>query len=202
MAKMTMAEIGSAMVKAGWPPETIAVGIGIAMAESGGDPTVRGGPNRNGTYDYGLFQINSIHNPTAQNWADPVVNASMALKVYREAGNKWTPWSTYKAGTHHKFMTEANRTAGNMKLSGESGEAGENAAPADLGLIGGAIGTAETVKEVAQLAQALISPSFWRTVLVIFIALVLIVAGIVVVLRRPIGDAVSVGTKVASKGVL
>lgn len=198
MAKMTMAEIGSAMVKAGWPPETIAVGIGIAMAESGGDPTVRGGPNRNGTYDYGLFQINSIHNPTAQNWADPVVNAAMALKVYREAGNKWIPWSTYKAGTHHKFMTEASRTAGNMRLSGEFGEAWKNAAPADLGLINAATSAATAVSPVMQLAQALISPTLWRTVLVVLIAVGLIVAGIVVVLRRPIGDVVSV----ASKGVI
>lgn len=200
MAKMTMAEIGSAMVKAGWPPETIAVGIGIAMAESGGDPTVRGGPNRNGTYDYGLFQINSIHNPTAQNWADPVVNAAMALKVYREAGNKWIPWSTYKAGTHHKFMTEASRTAGDMNRSGEFGEAWKNAAPADLRLINAATSAAAAAaaSPAGQLVGALISPVLWRTVLVVLIAVVLIVAGIVVVLRRPIGDVVSV----ASKGVV
>ena len=198
MAKMSMVDIGRAMVKAGWPAETIAVGIGVAMAESGGDPTIRGGPNSNGTYDYGLFQINSIHNPTAQDWADPVVNARMALKVYRDAGNKWVPWTTYKNRSHQKYMVEASRAAGDMNRAGEFGEEWKNAAPADLGLIKAAADLAQAANPVLQLSAALLSPILWRTVLVVIIAVGLVAAGIVVVLRRPIGTAVSV----ASKGVI
>lgn len=198
MAKMSMVDIGRAMVKAGWPAETIAIGIGVAMAESGGDPTIRGGPNSNGTYDYGLFQINSIHNPTAQDWTDPVVNARMALKVYRDAGNKWVPWTTYKNRSHQKYMVEASRAAGDMNRAGEFGEEWKNAAPADLGLIKAAADLAQAANPVLQLSAALLSPILWRTVLVVIIAVGLVAAGIVVVLRRPIGAAVSV----ASKGVI
>lgn len=195
MAKMTMAEIGSAMVKAGWPPETISLGIAIAMAESGGDPTIKGGPNSNGTYDYGLFQINEIHNPMAENWADPVVNARMALKIYRDAGNKWIPWSTYKNRAHQKFVGEASRTAGDMNRAGEFGEAWKNAPAANTDLIS-ALASADN--PAFQLAAALVNPNLWRSVLVVLIAVVMIITGIVVVLRRPIGDAVSI----ASKGVI
>ena len=195
MAKMSMAEIGSAMVKAGWPAETISLGIAIAMAESGGDPAIKGGPNSNGTYDYGLFQINQIHNPTAQNWADPVVNAGMALKIYRDAGNKWLPWSTYKNRSHQKFMGEASKTAGDMNRAGEFGEAWKNAPAANTDLISS---LASADNPMFQLAGALVNASLWRSVLVVLIAVVMVITGIVVVLRRPIGDAVSV----ASKGVI
>ncbi len=76
----------------------------IAYRESRWTPGIIGGPNRNGTYDYGLLQLNSAYIRTWAGWAgvdwnqwsDPYVNAKMARAVYDRAGEIWgnplAPW--------------------------------------------------------------------------------------------------------------
>lgn len=76
----------------------------IAYRESRWTPTAIGGPNRNGTYDYGLLQLNSGYIRTWAEWAgvdwndwnDPFVNAEIARALYDRAGEIWNdplrPW--------------------------------------------------------------------------------------------------------------
>lgn len=77
----------------------------IAYRESRWTPDVIGGPNRNGTYDYGLLQLNSGYIRTWADWAgvdwndwdDPFVNAKIARALYDRAGEIWNdplrPWA-------------------------------------------------------------------------------------------------------------
>ena len=74
-----------------------------AMAESGGFYDIIGGPNPNGSYDYGLFQINEgVHRAGLgeANWAkilDPAYNASLAYS-WTKQGADWSTWGLGMSG--------------------------------------------------------------------------------------------------------
>jgi len=99
---------------AGFPPDQISTATAVALAESGGETTATN-RNSNGSTDYGLWQINTIHGQLL-NQGDkfnPLDNAKMALTVYARAGNKWTPWTVYKSGAYRGQMSVATLAAGN-----------------------------------------------------------------------------------------
>lgn len=95
----------------GAPDLTIAVAV--ALAESGGRTDIASPTNTNGTRDYGLWQINSVHKDllTGHDWADPVQNARMAFHVFADAHYRWTPWSTFNSGSYKRFMGIAQTSA-------------------------------------------------------------------------------------------
>lgn len=74
-----------------------------AMAESSGYYDIVGGPNPNGSFDYGLFQINEqVHRPGIgeAGWAkilDPVYNASLAAQ-WSNGGANWGTWGLGMTG--------------------------------------------------------------------------------------------------------
>lgn len=83
-------------------------GAAIAKAELGlcSDATNN---NTNGSIDYGLFQINSIHpyddaDPTRL--FEPSYNTVAAIEIYNDSGS-WRPWSTYNASRYTQFLGEA-----------------------------------------------------------------------------------------------
>jgi hypothetical protein len=69
----------------------------ISIAEDGsGDPAAMSPRNRNGTFDLGLWQINSSHWPEFGGpaaLAIPANNARAAFAIFARAG--WCSWSTY-----------------------------------------------------------------------------------------------------------
>jgi hypothetical protein len=89
--------------------------IAIALAESSGETTNVGGPNNNGTYDYGLWQINSSHDALLKggDWHNPTANFQMACSLYQGAGNKFTPWTTYNTGVYAVHLPAAQKAWGN-----------------------------------------------------------------------------------------
>lgn len=93
----------AAILAAGWNQDQAATAFAIAKAESGLNPTAKGGPNNNGSYDWGLFQINDIHSPTAEEKTQAVPNAKRAYRIYQEAGS-FRPWATFNSGAYKKFM--------------------------------------------------------------------------------------------------
>lgn len=83
-------------------------GAAIAKAESGlcSDAT---NDNTNGSTDYGLFQINSIHpydDADPARLFDPSYNTVAAVEIYTDSGS-WQPWSTFNADKHEQFLGEA-----------------------------------------------------------------------------------------------
>ena len=189
---LSVAQIASTMRAAGWPEDAIPTGIAIVLAESGGNPRAVNTANRNGSVDYGLFQINTVHGSLLSQGDkfNPVDNARMALTVYKQAGNSWKPWSTFNSGKYKDF---------------NSAVAGFGFLPIDVAVdvARGAIGAAQTVKQattgVQQVMEVVTSPVLWMRVLLVILAIFLIIVGTVVLLRKPIAQAGSVGAKAGIK---
>jgi hypothetical protein len=105
---LTPQQIAGYALAAGFPQSEIPTAVAVALAESGGNPGAVNRANSNGSVDYGLFQINTVHGAllTQGDKFDPAANARMAFTVYSRAGNKWTPWSVYKSGRYRAFMPQ------------------------------------------------------------------------------------------------
>lgn len=104
-------------LNAGWvDPHAAQVATAIALAESGGDASATN-HNINGSTDYGLWQINSIHSDilSSGQWSDPNSNSQMAYKVYSQAGNSFRPWVTYNTGKYLAFMPRAAKAESSVK---------------------------------------------------------------------------------------
>lgn len=183
--KLSRAEIANAMRKAGWPESAIPVGVAVALAESGGNPSAVNHSNRNGSKDYGLFQINSVHKEllAKHNWSDPVDNARMALSVYKGAGNKWTPWSVYKSGSYLKFYT--GKADGDPTTEADDDKGDSFADGLKDGLLGGASGATNVgLFTLGYLGDR----AFWVRFGIGLLAVGLIIAGIVIIFRQPLTD--------------
>jgi len=88
---------------AGFTGDDLPIAVAVAQAESGGDPSATH-LNGNGTTDFGLWQINSVHVAILAlgDWRDPTTNARMAYAVWQESG--WRAWSTYNSGAHRRYL--------------------------------------------------------------------------------------------------
>jgi hypothetical protein len=101
---------------AGFNAADAIIATALSIAENGsGNPAAMSGRNWNGTYDLGLWQVNTIW------WAqfggkealvDPMTNARAAFYIYNRQG--WCAWSTYErtctsshAGTYRLFLERA-----------------------------------------------------------------------------------------------
>lgn len=56
--------------------------------------------NTNGSWDMGIFQINSIHGYGRQDMEDPAKNTESAYQIYLKAGRQFTPWVVFKTGQY------------------------------------------------------------------------------------------------------
>lgn len=191
--KLNPQEIANVMSRAGWPTAAIPVGVAVALGESSGNPTLTH-RNRNGSTDYGLFQINSVHGDLLKqgSWSDPVDNAKMALKVYQDAGNSWRPWVVYNSGSFKRFYNA------NLKPTGSD-------AKDDGGLLGGikdgAGDTAEPVADAIGLTMGFIGDkAFWTRFGIGLLAVALIIIGVVIVFRQPIGKGVKMASNLTPQG--
>lgn len=86
----------------------VRVAYAICMAESRGNVRANNaGLNRNGTVDYGLMQINSIHADMVggelEKLYDPEVNVGVAYKLYKARGD-FTAWSAYNNKSYLMYM--------------------------------------------------------------------------------------------------
>lgn len=167
MAKLTVQQIAGYAQAAGFPPEELARATAVALAESGGDPGASH-VNTNGSVDYGLWQINTVHGGLL-NQGDkfnPLDNAKMALTVWRGAGNKWTPWAAYNNGSSQGFMAQATLAAAkpvppaSPAGAGAVGSGTASGAPAEAGGTATAQGSAPAVapNPVADAISTALSP--------------------------------------------
>lgn len=113
MANLSDSQLADVVRQAGFPASAQATAIAIALAESGGRTDAVNRKNSNGSVDYGLFQINSIHKDLLArgSWTDPVSNARMAFSV-SSGGTNWKPWTVYKTGAYRMFLARATLASG------------------------------------------------------------------------------------------
>lgn len=102
------ATVAQAAYRAGFRGADLVIAVAVAKAESGWDPSATNA-NTNGSTDYGLFQINSVHAAilAGGDWSDPQDNAVMAHQVWLDAGSSWSPWVTYWSGSYRQWMRDA-----------------------------------------------------------------------------------------------
>lgn len=65
-------------------------GVAISKCESGLRPNAFNGHNTNGTWDAGLFQVNTIHGIDKETLFNPYANAGYAYALYKE--QNLAPW--------------------------------------------------------------------------------------------------------------
>lgn len=130
-SQVTLAQL---WVEAGGNPSVANTMAAIAMAESSGN-TQAIDHDANGSTDYGLWQINSVHgyNPTLL-LSNPLYNAKAAVAVYNSSG--LGAWTTYTSGAYEKYLNNdssvtVNPGSGVTRPGGES--VGSDGQPADTG---------------------------------------------------------------------
>jgi len=168
-----------AAARAGFTGNDLKVAVAIAGAESGWNPTATN-HNSNGTIDYGVWQINSIHADILKMgaWNDVNTNAQMAMKVYKDAGNKFTPWVTYNNGTYKKFLTNLN-TAGLPAYTDPASTTIANEAKTEGAVVGDSI-TGAINAVTSQFAK------IGSNLIVVAIALALFIVGIMLIKEKSI----------------
>lgn len=132
----------AAIKAAGFPD--IQTALQVAYAESGWNQSARN-RNSNGSTDYGLFQINSIHNPSAAVKTDMLANAKFAKSLYDKQG--WRPWVAYKTGAYKK-ADAVKKTAEVMKAAKDKGSDFDWGKALQVGGLHGAVGYEESNNQV------------------------------------------------------
>ena len=180
-------EIGQAAVAAGFPADQIPMAVAVALAESGGRPDATN-KNRNGSTDYGLWQINSIHGGLLRegSWANPADNAKMAYKVWSQAGKSWRPWVAFKTGAAGAIMARQDKDW----LTGVAGGVAKGVGDAQklINAAGTATSTGLNAASNSMFAQFM-GVDFLTRLWLLILGLLLIIVGTVVVFRRPIASA-------------
>lgn len=103
-------EVGFANVAGQSSGNGLRYAVAVAFAESGGNVAAVGGPNFDGSFDYGLWQINGTAHPTY----DPVRLLSEAAYNARAAwdisggGTNFGPWTTYNTGAYAGHLAQAD----------------------------------------------------------------------------------------------
>lgn len=73
-------------------PEDPDRAVRIAICESGMRPEAFNGKNRNGSWDAGVFQVNSVHKYSKEYLFNVDNNLKVARKLYEARGNTWGAW--------------------------------------------------------------------------------------------------------------
>lgn len=96
--------------KAGWNRAQAVIAMAIAMAESGGKKNAINKKNTNGTEDYGLWQVNSVHGYDKNRLLnDGEYNAAAAYAIYKKQG--WAAWSVFKSGAYKSNLDVLDESA-------------------------------------------------------------------------------------------
>jgi len=108
---LNAAQIAGYANQAGFPANAIATATAIALSESSGRINAVGGPNKDGSYDYGLWQINEkahgdLITADAQWWV-AAYNAQWAYQIYQASGNSFRAWSSFNSGAYMTNMPAA-----------------------------------------------------------------------------------------------
>lgn len=112
MGDLTASQIKNLAENAGFTGDDLNTSVAIALAESQGDPQAHGDTTiGSGTGSFGLWQIYSDahpeYGPDFTALYDPQTNANAAFAIYQTAGNRFTPWSTFKSGVYRSFLSQA-----------------------------------------------------------------------------------------------
>jgi len=139
---------------AGFVGDDLVTAVAVARAESGGHPSAINTKNANGSTDYGLWQINSVHIGSGfdpARYRDPAYNALWAYRVFEAAGKQWSPWTVYKTGKYREFLPMAQAAVEDL------GAGAVDDLPSDSG--DGLTGAEECPREMAVASNSVGGPN-------------------------------------------
>lgn len=118
MTVYSYAQLESLWINAGGSKALAPIAAAIGEAESGGNSDALN-PNDNGgrQSSFGIWQIsNGTHTPPSPNWANPAVNAQLAVAKYKGApgGPSFSPWGTYDSGAYKAFLSNSTTPDSNV----------------------------------------------------------------------------------------
>lgn len=121
-------KVAALAYQAGFRDDNVSMAVAIARAESQWKPLAVNDQNTNGSTDYGLMQINSIHASllATGDWRDPQDNMRMAFQIFTDAGARWTPWSTYNSGSYRQYYKPVEGCASTTLTDPGQGKQGSN----------------------------------------------------------------------------
>lgn len=175
----------------------IDVAVAVAVAESGGyaDATNH---NANGTTDYGLWQINSVHlQPggdlrarfTTADLLDPAKNAEAAF-IVSKGGTSWRPWVAYTSGRAWQAR-QAIKADTDPSLAEQIGGK----------VAGAAVGALDPLSSITSAVGAIMSAvldvGWWTRVAIALASIAVGVAGAMLVVNDSLGGAVQGAAKIA-----
>jgi hypothetical protein len=105
-ANYTYAQLEGLWINAGGSAATAPIAAAIAMAESGGNPTVTSA-NPDGGTNVGPWQLDTLGVGSGYSVAqlqDPAVNAAVAVNGSAN-GTNWSDWETYANGAYKAFLS-------------------------------------------------------------------------------------------------
>ena len=191
----------------GWQSQDLVTAIAIVLTENGSlDAKAVGGPNGDGTFDFGLWQINSVHKPTEAQKFNYAANTKLARRIYVDAKKSFTPWATYNDGSYGKNVPKAMAAMHEMaKVSGDKSLDPPFTSPDGQGSKLKAHSLGAINDKAASLIPALPDVSgmvakMGGNFITVLIALVLFVVGILIIMRMPVGTAVGKVAKVLPVG--
>lgn len=119
-----------AAIRAGFAGANLVIAVAVALAESGGVAGAINPKNRDGSIDYGAWQINSVHIPPydAKLLLDLYYNAKAAFAISKR-GTNWSPWTTFRAGKHQTHMETARASVETSQTLAFSGPGNGTGAP-------------------------------------------------------------------------
>lgn len=196
---------------AGFPDSQLVDAVAIAFAESSFNANAVH-RNSDGSTDYGLWQINSVHNfPEISNgtWRDPAVNAQMAYRVYKSSG--WNAWSTHRVSDpigYARYLAAQPAAAAFVTAAIGPAAAAASAAntPADAANVAGTAGKDTALGAVAVIAKEplavlkwLEKPATWIRIAKVGIGATLIIGGLYILARPVVEPVVEPVVKTATK---
>lgn len=197
---------------AGFRGEALRWAVAIAKAESGGNPSAYNPEAAAGTApnagSRGLWQIYGTAHPQYNSSIafDPAVNARAAFEVYREAGNRFTPWSTFNNGMASQYVNglKIKQPTNNNRPSTPAARGGVSGTGSASGGLPAVVQDAQnTTQALSDIASGKFIENIFSKVdkvsLGFYIGgLVLILVGLAVLFAKPAAQLVVTGTKIAS----
>ena len=116
---LSMSQVAGYWKRGGGSSSSCPTAVAVAWAESHGNPRARG--NNPGSYDRGLWQINSKWHPDVSDSCayDAACNAKNAVRI-SSGGSRWSPWATYNHGKHNKYMSQARSACSSSRDEDDS----------------------------------------------------------------------------------
>jgi len=118
---LTPEQVAAVAYGAGFRGDGLRTAVAVSFAENGRHDTNAQNHNTDGSTDYGLWQINSVHGISPSDLVVPQKNAAAAYRI-SSSGRNWQPWTTYTSNKYAASLPAAQAAITKMNSEGGAGQ--------------------------------------------------------------------------------